>query len=65
MPEMNDHDRIVQMHSVLLGVNGSPGLCKMVERNTKSINKLWIAVTIISASVGGGVYGIIELLKGV
>jgi hypothetical protein len=64
MPEMTDHDRLVQMHAVLLGTNGSLGLCKMVERNTKSINKLWISVTIISASVGGGVYGIIELLKG-
>jgi len=64
MPEMNDHDYIVQMHSVLLGVNGSPGLCKMVERNTRAITKLWIAVTIIATSIGGGVYGIIEILKG-
>jgi hypothetical protein len=65
MPELNDHDMIVQMYSVMLGVNGSPGLCKMVEKNTRAITKLWIAVTIISCSIGGGTYGLIELIKGV
>jgi len=64
MVAKNDHDRITEIHAVLLGVNGNPGLCKLVERNTKAIQKLWIAVIIIATSVGGGVYGIIELLKG-
>jgi len=75
MPDKNgritDHDRITEMHAVLLGVNGNPGLCKLVERNTKlieinnrAIQKLWIAVIVIATSVGGGVYGIIELFKG-
>ena len=59
-----DHDKITEIHAVLLGVNGNPGLCKLVDRNTKMINKLWIAVIIIATSVGGGVYGIIELLRG-
>jgi hypothetical protein len=64
MPDMNDHDRIVQMHAVLLGTDGSPGLCKMVERNTKAITKIWVAIAVIASSIGGGIYGIIELLKG-
>jgi len=59
-----DHDRLTEIHAVLLGVNGNPGLCKLVERNTKAIQKLWVAVIIIATSVGGGVYGIIELIKG-
>ena len=59
-----DHDRITEIHAVLLGVNGNVGLCKLVERNAKSIQKLWIAVIIIATSVGGGTYGIVELLRG-
>ena len=59
-----DHDRLTEIHAVLLGVNGNPGLCKLVERNSKAIQKLWVAVIIIATSVGGGVYGIIELFKG-
>ena len=64
MDELTDHDRLTQIHAVLLGVNGNPGLAKLVDRNTKMINKLWIAVTILATSVGGGVYGIINMLKG-
>ena len=59
-----DHDRLTEIHAVLLGVNGNPGLCKLVERNTKAIQKLWVAVIVIATSVGGGVYGVIELFKG-
>ena len=64
MTELTDHDRITQIHAVLIGVNGNPGLVKLVDRNTKAIQKLWILMAIILASLGGGVYGIIELLKG-
>ena len=64
MTELTDHDRLTQIHAVLIGVNGNPGLVKLVDRNTKMINKLWIAIAIIATSIGGGVYGIIELLKG-
>ena len=64
MNDLTDHDKLTQIHAVLLGVNGNPGLCKLVDRNTKMINKLWVAVIVIATSVGGGVYGIIELLKG-
>ena len=64
MNELTDHDRLTQIHAVLLGVNGNPGLAKLVDRNTRSIQKLWIAIIIIATSIGGGVYGIIELLKG-
>jgi len=65
MTEKTDHDRLTEIHAVLLGVNGNPGLCKIVDRNTKMINKLWIAIVIIATSIGGGVYGIIELLRGI
>ena len=60
-----DHDRLTEIHAVLIGVNGNPGLCKLVERNTKAIQKLWIAFIIIATSLGGGVYGVIELLRGI
>ena len=64
MNDLTDHDKLTQIHAVLLGVDGNTGLCKLVERNTKAIQKLWIAVIIIASSVGGGIYGIIELFKG-
>jgi len=58
----SDHDRITEIHAVLLGTNGSPGLCKTVERNAKAITKIWVAVAVLASSVGGGVYGVIQLL---
>ena len=64
MTELTDHDRLTQIHAVLIGVNGNPGLVKLVDRNARAIQKLWIAVIVIATSVGGGVYGIIELFKG-
>jgi hypothetical protein len=63
MNNLTDHDKLTQIHAVLLGVNGNPGLCKLVDRNTRMINKLWVTVIILATSVGGGVYGIIELFK--
>ena len=59
-----DHDLLTEMHTVILGTNGHPGLARQVERNTKAINKLWICIVVIASSIGGGIYGIIELLKG-
>jgi len=59
-----DHDKLTEVHAVIVGINGNTGLLKMVEQNTKAIHKLWIAVIIIATSVGGGIYGIIELLRG-
>uniref|UniRef100_A0A6M3IX60 Uncharacterized protein n=1 Tax=viral metagenome TaxID=1070528 RepID=A0A6M3IX60_9ZZZZ len=65
MTEKTDHDRIIEIHSVLLGTNGNPGVAQQVARNSRAINKLWIAIVILASSVGGGVYGIIELLRGI
>jgi hypothetical protein len=62
MIEKSDHDKITEIHAVLLGVNGNPGLCKRVESNTKNINKLWIAVVVIALSTGGGIYGLVQAL---
>ena len=60
----SDHDKITEIHAVLLGTDGHPGIAKQVERNTRAIIKLWICFAVIASSIGGGVYGIIELLKG-
>lgn len=66
MPEeKTDHDRIIEIHAVLLGVDGHKGIAEQVYRNTKSITKLWIALIVLASSIGGGVYGIVELLKGI
>ena len=64
MPDKNDHDLITEIHTVLLGTNGHPGIARQVERNTKAITKLWIAITIIATSIGGGVYGLVKILIG-
>uniref|UniRef100_A0A6M3KYS2 Uncharacterized protein n=1 Tax=viral metagenome TaxID=1070528 RepID=A0A6M3KYS2_9ZZZZ len=60
MPTKTDHDMIVEMHTVIF----KNGLLEQVRKNTKAIGKLWIAVAVIATSIGGGVYGAIELLKG-
>uniref|UniRef100_A0A6M3ITD3 Uncharacterized protein n=1 Tax=viral metagenome TaxID=1070528 RepID=A0A6M3ITD3_9ZZZZ len=64
MPEKTDHDLLTEVHTVLLGTNGHPGIAKQVERNTKAINKMWVCIAVIASSIGGGVYGIVEILKG-
>ncbi len=61
MVEITDHDMIVEMHTVIF----KNGLLGQVKRNSRAINKLWIAVVLIASSVGGGAYGIVELLRGV
>ena len=65
MPQKTDHDLLIEIHTVLLGTDGHTGIARQVERNTKAITRLWVAITIIASSVGGGVYGIIELSKGI
>jgi len=65
MPEKTDHDLLTEMHTVLLGTNGHPGVAKQVERNSKAITEIWISIAIIASSIGGGVYGVIEILKGI
>ena len=63
MAEKSDHDLLTEMHAVLLGTDGSEGLCKVVEKQGKAIIKLWIVITIITTSLGGGIYGIFEVIK--
>ena len=64
MPPKTDHDLLIEIHTVLLGTDGHTGLCEQVERNTKSINKIWICLVVIASSVGGGVYGLVKILVG-
>ena len=60
MPEKSDHDRLVEIHTVLLGTNGQGGIVRQVARNSKAVTKLWIALVIIAMSAGGGAFGIIK-----
>lgn len=58
-----DHDILIEIHTILLGANGQDSLCRKVEKNTKAIAKIWIIIAIILASLGGGGYGVLEILR--
>jgi ABC-type uncharacterized transport system permease subunit len=62
MAEKTDHDMLVEMHAVLMGTNGNPGMCDQVRKNTGQINRLWIAIIVIVMSIGGGTWGIVEAI---
>jgi len=51
---------IIEIKVTLKGYNGSEGLCDKVEANTKAINRLWLAITVIAVSLGGGIYGVVQ-----
>lgn len=51
---------ITEIKVTLKGYNGSEGLCDKVESHTKAITKLWLAVTVIAVSLGGGIYGLVQ-----
>ena len=53
---------IREIKQVLKGYDGQTGLCQVVERHTKEINKLWIVLLVLVATLGGGGYGIVKLL---
>ena len=66
MPELNDHDRIVQMHAVLLGTNGNKGLCEKHEDLAKDYYKFKRYLLVgVAFLVGSGLLGIstFELIK--
>ena len=48
--------------TALGGYDGKLGLIKQVDNNTKSINRLTLAIAVIVASTGGGAYAVIKLL---
>ena len=60
MPAKTDHDRLVEIHAVLLGANGQGGVARKVERNSKAIFRIWVAIVVLSVSAGGGAFGIIK-----
>jgi len=64
MNEKTDHDLLLEVHGTLLGTNGQGGLCRQVDKNTKAISKLIIAVIVIGLTVGGGAWGIVSKLLG-
>uniref|UniRef100_A0A6M3LGW5 Uncharacterized protein n=1 Tax=viral metagenome TaxID=1070528 RepID=A0A6M3LGW5_9ZZZZ len=59
-----DHDLIVEIHTVLLGTNGQGGLCRQVDKNTRTIFKIWCAIIAILVSIGGSTFGIVKLIGG-
>ena len=58
------HDTVITLKTVLLGADGNPGLIDQVHSNTKrsTRNTIIIAGIIGSGALGGGVYGLIQLL---
>ena len=59
MAELTDHDRIVQMHTVLLGANGQKGLCVKHEELAKDYYsfKRWV-LTCTAFLIGSGIIGL-------
>lgn len=51
---------ITEIKVTLKGYNGSEGLCDTVASNSKAIARLWLAVTVIAVSLGGGIYGVVQ-----
>ena len=60
MPEKSDHDILIEIHTVLLGADGQGGIARQVTKNSKAIFRLWIVLTILAVSAGGGAFGIIK-----
>jgi hypothetical protein len=76
MPEKTDHDMIIEMHAVLLGANGRPGLCTEFEQNKADQKKfredyykfkravLCVFFFLLGSGALGGIgVGIAELVK--
>ncbi len=55
---------VSEIKGLLKGYNGRRGLVEQIEVNTKAINKLWIAIFIMAASTGSGVFAIVKTLVG-
>ena len=58
MTEKSDHDMLVEMHTVLLGANGTPGLVDKVEKQGSCISGLKVRVYVILGLLAG--LGILE-----
>ena len=65
MREKSDHELLLEIHTVLYDTNGNPGLCRKVEKQGRSINKLWIAIALIIPSSGSvGFAAALKILGG-
>ncbi len=53
---------VAEIKVALKGYNGQIGLCQQLEKNTQHIKRLTVAVVLIAASLGGGVWGAIQLI---
>ena len=69
MPDKTTHQIVLEVQKdvgevkqALKGYNGQIGLCKQIENNTKQIAKLWIVIVAITVSLGGGIWGIVQLI---
>ena len=59
------HDVVIQLKTVILGIDGDPGLVGLVESNTRKINKITIILAglIGTGLVTGGSIGISHLIS--
>ena len=55
---------VAEVKQALKGYNGQIGLCKQVGNNSKQITKLWIMIVAILVSLGGGVWGVVQIVMG-
>lgn len=55
---------VAEIKVALKGYNGQIGLCQQVEKTSVYIKRLTIAVVLIASSLGGGVWGVVQLLLG-
>lgn len=58
------HADVSAIKQELKGYDGNEGLCEQVKQHGKAINKIWIAIAILMASIGGNTYGLIQVLLG-
>lgn len=56
---------VTEIKTALKGYNGQLGLCQQVEKNTKAIFKLWVAVIILCLALGGGTFGVVKAVMAV
>lgn len=60
------HDAVIELRTLLKGHNGTPGLCSVVEGNSKRLRQLELILAFAAGGGGitGGIIGISRLLGG-
>ena len=53
---------LTEIKIVLKGYDGTAGLVKQVQNNTRAVNKIWIVIAVLVATAGGGSYGLVQFV---